>query len=78
MQQETVPQILLRTARRFNEIKDLSSPQIKKLMALSEVEFQQCLEEIRSEDGSLRASIPQVVSQVKPAKKRSKSSRLQR
>jgi hypothetical protein len=74
MQQETVPQILLRTALRFHKIKDLSSPQIQELMLLSEVEFQQRLGEICSQDSSLGASS----SQVKPAKKRSKSSHLQR
>jgi hypothetical protein len=77
MQQETVPQILLRTALRFQKIKDLSSPQIQELMSLNEVEFQQRLEEIRSEDDSLITSIPQVVSPVKSAKKRTKSSHLQ-
>ncbi|BAZ40745.1 hypothetical protein NIES4101_67060 [Calothrix sp. NIES-4101] len=60
MQQETVPQILLRTALRFHQIKDLSSPQIKELMPLSEVEFQKRLGEIRSQDSSPRASGSQI------------------
>jgi hypothetical protein len=60
MQQETVPQILLRTALRYHKIKDLSSPQIKELMPLSEVEFQQRLGEICSQDSSQGASSSQV------------------
>ncbi|BAY29753.1 hypothetical protein NIES2107_15970 [Nostoc carneum NIES-2107] len=37
---ETAAQILLRTALRFHKIRDLEMPEIKRLMALSEEEFE--------------------------------------
>jgi hypothetical protein len=37
---ETAAQILLRTALRFDKIRDLEMPEIKRLMALNEKDFE--------------------------------------
>ncbi|MEC4817742.1 MAG: hypothetical protein SAK29_31385 [Scytonema sp. PMC 1069.18] len=46
---ETAAQILLRTALRFYKIRDLEMPEIKRLMALSEEDFEQEFSKMESE-----------------------------
>ncbi|MBD2213441.1 hypothetical protein H6G64_03865 [Calothrix sp. FACHB-156] len=56
---ETAAQILLRTALRFHKIRDLEMPEIKRLMALSEEEFESEFSRMKSQ-GLIPATSPLV------------------
>lgn len=54
---ETAAQILLRTALRFSKISDLEMPEIKRLMALSEEDFESEFSRMESQ-GLIPATSP--------------------
>ncbi|MDZ7963299.1 MAG: hypothetical protein RMY34_36525 [Aulosira sp. DedQUE10] len=54
---ETAAQILLRTALRFHKIRDLEMPEIKRLMALSEEDFESEFSSLESQ-GLIPAASP--------------------
>ncbi|GAA6615220.1 hypothetical protein NUACC26_010090 [Scytonema sp. NUACC26] len=61
---ETAAQILLRTALRFSKISDLEMPEIKRLMALSEEDFEKEFSRMKSE-GLILVVSPLVLSHLK-------------